>query len=485
MSVTKAPGYAPYVPRLLADWPADQTCQTRPGTMVFADISGFTAMSERLAVFGKLGAEEVVRVLNATFAALLKEARQYGGDLLKFGGDALLLWFEGDDHALRALSAAAAMRSRLRVVGRRKTAAGTVHLRMSVGVNTGDFSFIVAGDTHRELVVVGREATRVVAMEGTAVAGEIVMTGAVTRAIPNRHKGNRKGRGYLLRGNPRTEPVRGARRAEADHLENHIPEGLRVAVGGPGTEGEHRPTAIAFVKFKGTDEREQTDLPKLARDFDRFLGIIQEVCAEYGVTFFATDVDEDGGKVILVSGVPTSSDSSDERLLLAGRAILDRRLPLPTKIGANRGRIFAADVGATFRRTFTIIGDDVNLAARVMAHAQPGQFLATQTLTDASQTAFKTKPVEPFHVKGKTEPVIAVAVGKALGAKAEVAGRELPTVGRGALIQHLVDCTIEVAEGEGKVAELTGPAGIGKSHVIRDVSRIDQRLGWERIDCER
>ena len=70
--------------------------------MVFVDISGFTAMSERLAKHGKLGAEELTAVIAATFHELLAAAYSFGASLLKFGGDALLLFFTGDEHTLRA-----------------------------------------------------------------------------------------------------------------------------------------------------------------------------------------------------------------------------------------------------------------------------------------------------------------------------------------------------------------------------------------------
>src|SRR5438046_8556005 len=107
----------PYVPRLVADWaqvaPNERWRPVR-GTMVFADLSGFTAMSERLSRLGRFGAEEVTDAIGACFTELLAIAYDAGGGLLKFGGDALLLAFLGDDHALRAVWAAAAMRERLR-----------------------------------------------------------------------------------------------------------------------------------------------------------------------------------------------------------------------------------------------------------------------------------------------------------------------------------------------------------------------------------
>ena len=67
--------------------------------MAFVDVSGFTAMSERLAPKGRLGAEEVTDVMSATFARLLGVAYENGGGLVKLGGDALLLFFDGDEHA--------------------------------------------------------------------------------------------------------------------------------------------------------------------------------------------------------------------------------------------------------------------------------------------------------------------------------------------------------------------------------------------------
>src|SRR4051794_35346540 len=99
--ITSTVDLTPYVPRVVADWPrAAPTARHRElqGTLAFVDISGFTALNERLAQKGKLGAEEVTEVMNRTFERLLDVAYAFGGGLLKFGGDALLLFFTGEDH---------------------------------------------------------------------------------------------------------------------------------------------------------------------------------------------------------------------------------------------------------------------------------------------------------------------------------------------------------------------------------------------------
>ena len=75
------------------------------GTMVMADLSGFTALSERLAKLGDEGAERLTSVINSFFETMLKTATHYGGDTLTFGGDAILLLFDGEEHAARAVVA--------------------------------------------------------------------------------------------------------------------------------------------------------------------------------------------------------------------------------------------------------------------------------------------------------------------------------------------------------------------------------------------
>src|SRR3954447_23874729 len=116
-----ATDFTPYVPRLVIEWLADnpdREWREVDGTMAFVDISGFTAMSEKLAPEGRSGAEQVTEVMNATFDKLLEVAYDYGGGLLKFGGDALLLFFDGERHAERAVRASHDMRRTLRAIGR-------------------------------------------------------------------------------------------------------------------------------------------------------------------------------------------------------------------------------------------------------------------------------------------------------------------------------------------------------------------------------
>ena len=83
------------------------------GTAVFVDISGFTSLSEALASKGREGAEQITDIIGRSFGSILAVAYDAGGSLLKFGGDALLLWFQGDRHLERACGSALASSSRM------------------------------------------------------------------------------------------------------------------------------------------------------------------------------------------------------------------------------------------------------------------------------------------------------------------------------------------------------------------------------------
>ena len=192
---------ASYVPGMLLarlNRPDQGLVEMVDGTMVFADVSGFTRLSERLARKGKEGAEHLVDAINACFTALLADAYSRGGSLLKFGGDAMLLWFAGEEHAPRACASAAAMRRTLRDVGRIRAGASDVVLRMSVGVHTGAYAMFLLGRSHRELLIGGAAASQVVEMESVASAGQILLSPDTFQRLPGSCIGEAVGPGRLL-----------------------------------------------------------------------------------------------------------------------------------------------------------------------------------------------------------------------------------------------------------------------------------------------
>jgi class 3 adenylate cyclase/tetratricopeptide (TPR) repeat protein len=478
--------FTPYLPRLLIEWQCDwpsAIVRELDGSLVFVDISGFTKMSERLAKKGKVGSEEVAEVLNSTFTRLLAVAYENGGGLIKFGGDALLLFFSGTEHDSRAAHAAAGMRAKLRELGRIRTSAGLVQLRMSVGVHSGRFHFFLVGDSHRELIITGPAASKTVEMEHQATAGEILISEETASRIDSAVLGEERSGGVLLKRSPRPAAVAGTAMATGSggiDLAEFVPAAIRTYLSGGGGEGEHRQATIAFVHFGGVDELLKTESPdRVAERLDALVRAVQAAVAEYEICFLGTDIDADGGKIILIAGAPRAYDNDEERILRVARMIVEADCGLALRIGVNRGHVFVGDIGPSYRRTFTVIGDAVNLAARLMQKATPGETLSTEEVLERSHTLFEMEALPPFLVKGKAQPVKAFRVGPVRGARKEMLDDSLPLVGRTEEMKQLVEALEEAKRGRVFLVELIGEAGIGKTRLIEELQSI---IGREQLE---
>lgn len=464
-----------YVPRILAEWELDapdQRWRRFGGTLCFVDISGFTNLSEKLARRGRIGAEELTGVLNRVFGTMLDLAYDRGGSLLKFGGDALLLLFEGSDHPIQGASAAVEMRAALREATKIPTSVGRIQLKMSVGVHTGEVDVFRAGTSHQELVITGVAATVTTEMEHAADAGEILISPALRDALPPGSAPVAKGPGFLLRWRrapvPGTGPV--PRRAVGDDtLVAGIPVMLRDHLGIGRAESEHRVATIGFVKFNGVDTAIREGGPgAVTEGLHRLVSAVQEAVDAESVTLLATDIDEDGGKVILSAGVPINQDDDEGRMLRAVRRIADAPLPFPLKIGVNRGHVFSGDIGTDFRSTYTVMGDTVNLAARLMAAAPPGAIYVAPGVLDRSHTVFATEALEPFYVKGKDAPVQAYAVGEETGNRTARTDGELPFTGRDFELGIVREALARLPFGAGGAITIIGDTGSGKSRLVEE-----------------
>ena len=107
--------------------------------MLFVDIAGFTALTEGLAQHGRRRVEEITDVIATVFGELVAVATDHGGDLLKWGGDAGVLYFAEPDSAPRALRCAWLMLELMDRAGRVRTSSGRVGLGISIGAHSGTF----------------------------------------------------------------------------------------------------------------------------------------------------------------------------------------------------------------------------------------------------------------------------------------------------------------------------------------------------------
>ena len=440
-----------------------------------ADISGFTALSERLAAYGREGAEELTVLLNDCFGGMIAIVDEHCGDVLKFGGDALLVLFEGPEHAARA--AAACVRMRALIERPWSTAlVRRVELGISQGIHSGTFDLHLVEAGHRELLVVGPGMSATVNCEGAAERGQILLSHDAAALLDESCLGESTTEGRVLAAAPTTPTSDAPADLEGGTVDPYVPSWL-VEQTAAGRVAEHRTVTVGFVFFGGVDALLASDGADVVQERLQALATATYEAAErHGVFWLASDVYAGGGKIILTAGAPRSTGQDEDAAVRTARELVEIDIGLPLRVGLNRGPVYMGDLGSPRRRTFTVMGDAVNLAARLMQKSTAGQVVASNAVLDLVPTQFELTPLEPFTVKGKVEPIMAALVGPRIGADTDdedasstFGDQPLAFVGRATELQTLREVYDRAtATTNGVVVDVVGEPGVGKSRLVEE-----------------
>lgn len=463
------------------------------GTLVFADISGFTRISELLAETGKEGAESLTNIINRYFHRMLDIAAGYGGGATKFGGDALLLLFTGGGHADRAIATAMAIQRETRRFPTVRIQRDRVRLHMSVGVHSGTFWSATAGlpGSRMQHFLLGRETSRVAEAEARATAGEVLVT-TNTKDLAK----------YVLDTEPRGEFHRVARISRHQlaaeigtvlpplnanllaYLPTHVVQGLHNDVFARSMEGEHRKVTVMFVHALGFNGLLETGGPDvLLGELQKYTEIVVTGTDKFGGTLIGNDISHLGVKFILAFGAPVAHETDPGNALRTALHIniqaAHQGVRLIHSIGINNGFVFAGEVGSPYRREYTIMGDVVNVAARLMAAAPTGQVMVSRQVADEAGPSFIVRDLEPVTVKGKRKPIpICALEGVRAFTPATTPSQQTDLLGRDEELDTLKKLGGEVEGGTGRVALISGEAGMGKSRLASEFERHLKGEGW-------
>jgi class 3 adenylate cyclase/tetratricopeptide (TPR) repeat protein len=447
-------------------------------TLVFADISGFTALSERLAKQGRIGAELINQLLSISFTGMLDVAIGLGGDLISFGGDSLCLMFDGSEHTQRAVAAAHGLRAALRRSAPLRAPIDKGTLRISTGVHSGPVVLALVGDRTPMLVTLGPTLTRTLALEKDAEGGEVFLSNDVRD-----HLNEAKVKWAALE--QRTEEICVLSSLRQRSMNWMTPDqrvdtvgfetlGIDTAIRTDLLEGrtglEHHPATIAFIHYEQVDEVMATKgVAQAVRVVHDLMCAIQQAASVENLSIIATDVDADGGKVVLAAGIPRSTGLEHDRMLAAVRQILDANTSLPIRVGVHAGTVFAGPVGSPTRASYTTLGDVVNTAARIMTKAGIGEALVSPIVLQGARTQWGAEEVAPFAAKGKSAYVRASTLGVAKATVAKPSGpTRLPFRGRVGELGQIEKAITAFRSGTSALVELVGDGGLGKSRLIEE-----------------
>src|SRR5256886_451506 len=147
---------------------------------------------------------------------------------------------------------------------------------------------------------------------------------------------------------------------------------------------------------------------------------------------------------------------------------------LALRIGINTGLAVAGAVGDK-ESEFGVLGDAVNVAARLEQAAEPGEGLVGDAAYRLAPGLFANEPHPPVAAKGKTAPLVAWRLLHVETAATDH-GRA-PLVGREDEIALLVGALEDALAGKGHIVSIVGEAGLGKTRLVDELLADPRALG--------
>jgi class 3 adenylate cyclase/tetratricopeptide (TPR) repeat protein len=260
-----------------------------------------------------------------------------------------------------------------------------------------------------------------------------------------------------------------------------LPGVAAPAWGSPGAgvlPEERRKATVLFADLFGyTAVAERLDPEAVKSIVDRALRRLGQEVVRYGGR-----VDKYiGDNVMAVFGAPVSHEDDPERAVRAGLAMQAAMEEInkdvaeaaggsfSLRVGINSGDVLAGQVGDGY----TVMGDAVNVAARLQAAARPGTVTVGEITHRLTRGAIEYRELEPLSLKGKSEPVAAWEAARVLipGPATRGARIGVPLIGRedeSALLMSLFERVGR--ESRPHLVTVLGQAGVGKSRLLRELA---------------
>ncbi len=471
------------------------------GSVLFADISGFTHLTEALRESRgpRRGASELTRYLNTVYTALIDEVEKDGGNVIGFAGDSITCWFDdaAGPAAPRATHCAFTLQQAMSSVPQIVLPDGTVILfALKVTVATGPVRRFTVGDPSIRILdtLVGATVTRASTAEHLAAKGEVLVDEATVRllgdslAIREWREDHTLDQRFAVASDfagkptaPVLEPALSP--PPASQLQPWINHAVyeREQAGQEPFLTEFRPCVALFVRFLGIDY----DSNEAEEQLDTVIRRVQLCTERHQGTFLQVTIGDKGSYAYINFGALSAHENDARRAVKTAldlkKAAEELSFLGPLQIGITQGVMRVGTCGGQTRREYCAIGDDVNLAARLMTMASPGEILISGRLRKAIAADFIIVEARPsMPIKGRTEllPVFAVlGLGHQRAIRLQEPAYALVMIGRNREMALLGEKLGAVLQGRGQIVGVTAEAGMGKSRLVAEGIRLARRSG--------
>ncbi len=430
---------------------------------LFVDISGFTRLMETLMQHGQHGAEVMASVMLDIFEPLVQFVFEQGGFVSNFAGDAFTAFFpihtaaETAARAQQAITAAWQAQDHLRTNPTSRTLYGDFQMTAKIGLALGEAGWGILTHVEQERAAFyfhGTAVEQCALAEKQAAPGEIILDAALAATVGDWVELSPKNGFFALNGRPQTfSPARPFTppKPNLSLLGRFFPPEL---INQP-LQGEFRQIVNVFISLPGTQNEVE---------LGPFMQTVFQLQAQFGGVTSRLDFGDKGCTLLLFWGAPIAHETDIERALSFLLA-LRQQSQVAIRAGVTYRVAHAGFIGSPLHEEFTCYGSGVNLAARFMTGAPPGEIWLDTAVARRVETQFslqfagehqlkgfaEAQPV--YRLVGRLETAVPIFSGQMLGRQTELARLTK-------FVQPLVDGRFAGA------LRIEGEAGIGKSRLI-------------------
>ncbi|HMO38526.1 MAG TPA: tetratricopeptide repeat protein [Saprospiraceae bacterium] len=444
---------------------------------MFIDLSGFTPLTETLMGRGNRGAEELSNILNEIFAPLVRIVYARGGFIPYFAGDAFTAVFPARQSSTTPAEFVQTALQVRHFFGSRASRFGDFTIGLKIGLSWGRVDWGIVGKEYKSYYFRGAPIDNSAQCQTQAANQEIVLDEAFYQVLPQTlfRAEAIAPHFYRLAGHQQVEQGRSKAAItpfiKPDIVKRFLPESVLNFSG----EGEFRAAITIFIAFDGLDSHEQLDL---------FTTLVLEKINTFSGYFKEIDFGDKGSVISCFFGAPVSFENAIDRALEFICALreelqpLQEQIPVRFRAGMTIGTAYAGMVGGEERCQYAVVGNRVNLAARLMTFADWGEILVDNEFNKNRHFTFAPKgDIRYKGIKG-TVPTY-ILTGRNQEHRTTFDGQ---MVGRDTEIQQLFDFAAALHHKEpAGIAYIYGEAGIGKSrltHEFRDALCAAEGVAW-------
>ncbi|MCC7246834.1 MAG: tetratricopeptide repeat protein [Saprospiraceae bacterium] len=457
---------------------------------MFADLSGFTRLTESLMQQGGAeGAEALSVALNQIFGPIVQLVYDQGGFIPYFAGDSFTAIFPAKDHHPEQLgidvfrTALMALHHFESDRARPNSLLAKHDIGIKIGVSEGDVEWGIVGEQRKAYYFRGLPIDGCAQAQVRAASLQVVSDQRFLNLFPENLLECRRLEDGFFHLSPTDEflskyPLKIPRKSRKKTTEANFAEARAISETFLPAEvldyqqiGEFRNVVAVFISFSGVETHEA---------LHQFSTVILDQSLSFGGYFKEIDFGDKGGVMFCLFGAPVAFESNIERALEYVTAVQEELQHLETitgaryRVGLASGEAFTGVIGGLQRSQYAAVGARVNLGARLMAQAGWGEVMTDENVS--RNRNFKFTYRGEGHYKGfeKALPTY-ILTGRNLAGRSNFSG---DYIGRQEELTELSNFAAPLREGRfAGVAYIFGEAGIGKSRISFELRRMVREMG--------